>query len=123
MHALPACLSAAGLVIAVSSLVAAFPFSARAQSFNTFDDWMLGCDNLRHCVAVGLEPDENVNGVYLRVLRGVARKSTPWGIRHALADCGRCKPALDLPLGACMPVQAAMIVFAVTLFGFARGTR
>jgi hypothetical protein len=32
-------------------------------------------------------------------------------------------PLLDLPLGSCMPVQAAMIVFAVTLFWFARATR
>jgi putative solute:sodium symporter small subunit len=32
-------------------------------------------------------------------------------------------PVLDLPLGFYMPVQAAMIVFAVTLFWFARVTR
>jgi uncharacterized membrane protein len=32
-------------------------------------------------------------------------------------------PVLDLPLGSYMPVQAAMIVFAVTLFGIARSTR
>jgi putative solute:sodium symporter small subunit len=32
-------------------------------------------------------------------------------------------PLLDLPLGSYMPVQAAMIVFAVTLFWFARATR
>jgi putative solute:sodium symporter small subunit len=32
-------------------------------------------------------------------------------------------PLLDLPLGSYMPIQAAMIVFAVTLFWFARATR
>ena len=32
-------------------------------------------------------------------------------------------PVLDLPLGAYMPVQAAMIVFAVALVWFARVTR
>ena len=32
-------------------------------------------------------------------------------------------PVLDLPLGFYMPVQAAMIVFAVTLFWFARVIR
>jgi len=31
-------------------------------------------------------------------------------------------PLIELPLGAYMPVQAAMIVFAVTLFWFARAT-
>jgi putative solute:sodium symporter small subunit len=32
-------------------------------------------------------------------------------------------PLLDLPLGSSMPVQAAIVVFAVTLFCFARATR
>jgi putative solute:sodium symporter small subunit len=32
-------------------------------------------------------------------------------------------PVLDLPLGFYMPMQAAMIVFAVTLFWFARAIR
>jgi len=32
-------------------------------------------------------------------------------------------PVLELPLGFYMPVQAAMIVFAVTLFWFARVIR
>jgi putative solute:sodium symporter small subunit len=32
-------------------------------------------------------------------------------------------PVLEMPLGFYMPVQAAMIVFVVTLFWFARATR
>jgi putative solute:sodium symporter small subunit len=32
-------------------------------------------------------------------------------------------PVVDLPLGSYMPIQAAMVVFAVTLFWFARATR
>jgi len=32
-------------------------------------------------------------------------------------------PLLELPLGSYMPIQAAMIVFLVTLFWFARVTR
>jgi putative solute:sodium symporter small subunit len=32
-------------------------------------------------------------------------------------------PLIELPLGIYMPVQAAMIVFAVTLFWLARATR
>jgi putative solute:sodium symporter small subunit len=32
-------------------------------------------------------------------------------------------PVLELPLGFYMPIQAAIIVFAVTLFWFARATR
>ena len=52
-----------GLVVAASS------FSAQTQSLNVFDDWVLGCDNLRQCVAIGMEPEGNANGVYLRVLR------------------------------------------------------
>jgi hypothetical protein len=32
-------------------------------------------------------------------------------------------PVLELPLGSYVPVQAAMIVFAVTLFWLARATR
>ncbi|MFL4981865.1 MAG: sodium/substrate symporter small subunit [Xanthobacteraceae bacterium] len=32
-------------------------------------------------------------------------------------------PVLDLPLGSYIPGQAAMIVFAVTLFWFVRATR
>jgi putative solute:sodium symporter small subunit len=32
-------------------------------------------------------------------------------------------PVLELPLGVYMPVQAAIIVFLVSLFWFARATR
>jgi putative solute:sodium symporter small subunit len=32
-------------------------------------------------------------------------------------------PGLDLPLGLYMPVQAAVIIFAVMVFQFARATR
>jgi putative solute:sodium symporter small subunit len=32
-------------------------------------------------------------------------------------------PVLELPLGIYMPVQAAIVVFLVTLFWFARATR
>jgi putative solute:sodium symporter small subunit len=32
-------------------------------------------------------------------------------------------PVLELPLGFYMPVQAAIVVFLVTLFWFARATR
>jgi len=32
-------------------------------------------------------------------------------------------PVIELPLGAYMPFQAAMIVFAVSLFWFVRATR
>jgi len=32
-------------------------------------------------------------------------------------------PLVELPLGSYMPMQAALIVFAVTLFWFARVTR
>jgi putative solute:sodium symporter small subunit len=32
-------------------------------------------------------------------------------------------PVLELPLGVYMPIQAAVIVFAITLFWFARATR
>jgi putative solute:sodium symporter small subunit len=32
-------------------------------------------------------------------------------------------PVLDLPLGSYMPIQAAVVVFVVTLFWFARATR
>jgi putative solute:sodium symporter small subunit len=32
-------------------------------------------------------------------------------------------PLLDLPLGSFIPIQAAMIVFVVTLFWFAHATR
>jgi hypothetical protein len=78
MHALCRCLPAAGLVAAVLTLVAASSFPARAQSFKVFDDWMLGCDNRRQCVAVGLEePKEDVNGLYLRVLRSGEGNAEP----------------------------------------------
>ena len=56
-------LATGGFVMAASS------FSAQTQSLNVFDDWVLGCDNLRQCVAIGMEPEGNANGVYLRVLR------------------------------------------------------
>jgi hypothetical protein len=52
-----------GLVVTASSCL------AQAQSLNVFDDWVLGCDNLRQCVAIGMEPEGNASGVYLRVLR------------------------------------------------------
>jgi putative solute:sodium symporter small subunit len=32
-------------------------------------------------------------------------------------------PVIELPLGFYMPIQAAMVVFAVTLFWLARATR
>jgi hypothetical protein len=43
--------------------------SAEAQALKTFQDWILGCDNLRSCVAVGLEPSGNASGVHLRIAR------------------------------------------------------
>jgi Protein of unknown function (DUF1176) len=98
-------LTRTGLVAAVLAAVTASPVSARAQSLNTFDDWMLGCDNRRECVAIGLEPQGNANGIYLRVLRsgeGHAEPTVkitayepgrwPWRLRLAFDD-----PALPVP--------------------------
>src|SRR5262245_66406366 len=97
MRTLLRCLSALVLAIAVFSLAAAFAFPARAQSFTTFDDWMLGCDNRRHCVALGLEPGENVNGVYVRVLRSGEGAPSPRSRSPLLAMRGRCGSPLTIP--------------------------
>jgi hypothetical protein len=93
------------LVAAVLAPVAACPVSVRGQSLTSFDDWMLGCDNRRECVAIGLEPEGNAKGTYLRVLRsgeGHAEPTVkitvyepgrwPWRLRLAFDD-----PALPVP--------------------------
>ena len=60
-----------------SFVIAASALSLQAQSLNDFDDWVLGCDNLRQCVAIGMEPEGNASGVYLRVLRSGEGAAAP----------------------------------------------
>src|SRR5262245_58722930 len=107
MRTLLRCLSALVLAIAVFSLAAAFAFPARAQSFTTFDDWMLGCDNRRHCVALGLEPGENVNGVYVRVLRSGEGAPSPRSRSPPSGHAGPLRLAFDDPALPALPGLAA----------------
>lgn len=55
------------------SLLIAAPFlvaSATAQESKTFKDWIVGCDNLRGCTALGLPSDDAQVGSYVKVIRG-----------------------------------------------------
>jgi hypothetical protein len=61
--------------LALMTLTAGEP--AGAQHLRSYHDWMLGCDNLRACVAIGLEPPGRASGVYLRVVRSGAAGSEP----------------------------------------------
>lgn len=77
-----------------------------ARSLDTFQDWILGCDNLQSCSAISLEPSSDVAGVHLSVARSgesVAepvlrvhaydKRHGPWRIRLTLD--GTAWPDLD----------------------------
>src|SRR4051794_4930051 len=55
-------LTGAGLGLALAT-------QAEAQSLKDFQDWIVGCDNLRDCTANGFEKPSESAGTYLRVTR------------------------------------------------------
>lgn len=74
-----------GCAILVSGLAAA-PAPAHAQSAGTapsvpaertFRDWVVGCDNGRGCVALGLVPADDLDTAFLHVRRQAGRGARP----------------------------------------------
>jgi len=63
-----------GLAVAFAALAAV---QAQAQSLKDFQDWTVGCDNLRRCAAIGLEKKPESVGAYLRVTRSGSANASP----------------------------------------------
>ncbi|WP_395666037.1 DUF1176 domain-containing protein [Methylocella sp.] len=90
----------AGVAIG-AALSLAFPASAQAQdagALKSFKDWVVGCDNLRACVALGLGPEAGVGDAYVRVRRGADAGARPELTITLAADGGGVAPALSLSL-------------------------
>ncbi len=49
---------------------------ARVQPLKTFKNWVVGCDNVRDCTALGLMPDGD-GGAYIRIARDGAPTAMP----------------------------------------------
>ncbi|WP_188312041.1 DUF1176 domain-containing protein [Salinarimonas soli] len=54
-----------------------------AQTLETHGAWMLGCDNLRSCAVVSLEPAHEVTGTHLRIARSGLADAAPVLTLHA----------------------------------------
>lgn len=50
-------------------LVAWLAEPGRAQAYLSFDEWVVGCDNLRRCTALGLGPEDGHSGGFIRITR------------------------------------------------------
>jgi hypothetical protein len=51
--------------------------SAAAQESKSFKDWVVGCDNLRACTALGFPADSAQAGSYMKVIRGGEATAEP----------------------------------------------
>lgn len=76
---------AGGVAVLMSGLLAA-PGSAHAQGAGaapsvpaerTFRDWVVGCDNVRSCIALGLVPADDLDTAFLHVQRDAGRGARP----------------------------------------------
>jgi Protein of unknown function (DUF1176) len=82
--ALVSSLAVAGLIFVAS------PGVARGQAPSvpverSFTDWVVGCDNTRSCVALGLAPEDSTQSAFIQVVRQ-AGPGAPPEVRLALYD-------------------------------------
>lgn len=77
------------LALLVLTLAAAQPAMAQGAMqpgpLKAFKDWVVGCDNLRSCSALGLAPEDS-SGAYVRIDRGGAAADEPSVVFSVMAD-------------------------------------
>ncbi|MBB3971554.1 DUF1176 domain-containing protein [Hansschlegelia beijingensis] len=100
------------LTTLAAGLLAGAGTPAAAQDvgpLKTFKDWVVGCDNLRACVALGSSPDE-AKTAYVKITRGAAADDEPTVSFHVAPDAEPAAPGLSLVLdgAAPTPLQAAL---------------
>jgi hypothetical protein len=54
---------------------------AQAGELKSYKDWVIGCDNARACVALGMTADDDSLSAYLRIARDGAADAAPWHCR------------------------------------------
>jgi len=78
------------LALLVLTLAVAQPALAQGATqpgpLKTFKDWVIGCDNLRSCLALGLSPEEDSSNAYVRVARGGAAANEPSVVFAVMAE-------------------------------------
>ena len=52
------------------------PLAAQAQSYSTYGDWTIACDNVRACTAIGFTAENQSNG-FVKITRGGNGTATP----------------------------------------------
>lgn len=89
-------------VVVLPLLAASYSVAAqepeRAGELKAFRDWVVGCDNTRSCVALGLGPDEGAGGAFLRVERSGDPAGKPRVTLSIVSDSSAARPALALRL-------------------------
>jgi len=102
------------LALLVLTLAAASPAMAQGAMqpgpLKTFKDWVIGCDNLRSCSALGLAPEDSANA-YVRIDRGGAAANEPSVVFTVIADDAPKAATLALaidgkPLAGLAPLTA-----------------
>ena len=76
MKKLMAATAALGFLVLSSGGVLADP-SAVAGTLKDYKDWVVGCDNARSCVAIGMTSDESSMSAYLRIARSGEADAEP----------------------------------------------
>jgi len=84
--------------LAVGAATAAAPAAGQeAGPLQSFKDWVVGCDNVRSCVALGLSPQGEDNA-YLKISRGTVGADEPTVSFSVLPDAAPAAPSLSLAL-------------------------
>ena len=75
-----------------------FGASAQAQTTKYFEDWAVGCDNLRTCTIIGTPPGDSGRTAFIKIVRSGEADAEP-SIVFALWDEGfKAKPGIGLSL-------------------------
>jgi hypothetical protein len=97
---------ASSLIPVALSFLAAASLPAAAEQSKPLKDWVVQCDNVRRCVALGLEKEDVMQGVFVRLVRDAteafptvqivtsATKPGPYQIRIAFDDLALPVPAV-----------------------------
>ena len=68
-------------------------------ALKSFGDWVVGCDNLRGCTAIGMGPDEDISG-YVVVRRGGEAQDAAAVTLNVLASDAPKDPTVQVAFGA-----------------------
>jgi len=98
-NAIRACAAIASLVLPPAAAGAAEPQPA------TFGDWMVGCDNVRHCTALSLPHAEDEPIAYLRLDRAAGPDAPAKLILQLFGTWGRPVLAVEVKLDGAPPIH------------------